>query len=174
MNTHYIVNPSWILESHLYVCCCTAACMSSLQSRSLHMDLGSDHGRLCIGDGWQLATYCCCQLVGVHDVALFVQPDASEREAGMHAMPGPSLLWPLAVWPGAAGHLTTHSVPTIPIAGEYSDGRTRRRPVPPLLRPGDGDRQQHDPRPSICARFITCVGSQGSMAACVCCLLAAS
>jgi hypothetical protein len=63
--------------------------MSSLQSRSLHMDVGSVHGRLFIGNGWQLPAYCCCCWSGMrvlrHCSCSFSQMRARARPGPSHA-----------------------------------------------------------------------------------------
>jgi hypothetical protein len=107
------------------LCCSIDRCMSSV---TLHMDLEPWQ----IGNGWQLATYCCW--------SASCRAALSNASEGRPACRGPDCwsrmtpTWP----PLAAGmHWPPHSTPLpIPIVGEYSDGRTRRRPVRSRSLPG--------------------------------------
>jgi hypothetical protein len=157
------------------LCCSIDRCMSSV---TLHMDLEPWQ----IGNGWQLATYCCW--------SASCRAALSNASEGRPACRGPDCwsrmtpTWPpLAAGRGPGMHWPPHSTPlhsqfpssaNIPTAVRVA---VQYGPAPSPAWPGDGDWQPHDP--SVCARpagrersgrsafhlAVTCIGSQASMEA---------
>jgi hypothetical protein len=119
-NVKLIANPESLL------CCCSIdGCMSSV---TLHMD---DLGRRTMANWqWMAASYLLLLERMMRQAALLGdrRPAMQDQIAEKPNAPTSRMHWPPHSTP-------LRSIP-IPIVGEYSDGRTRRRPVRSRSRPG--------------------------------------